>query len=84
MVAAVVVVVGSAVVTSLCAVPDVRKLRHRGGLLFVIILDIVCNLLLCSDRWYFHYNILGDCILYFFCLYLLNFQDAFAVFNCEV
>lgn len=39
MVAAVVVVVGSAVVTSLCAVPDVRKLRHRGGLLFVKLLQ---------------------------------------------
>ena len=39
MVAAVVVVVGSAVVASLCAVPDVCKLRHRGGLLLVELLQ---------------------------------------------
>ena len=39
MVAAVVVVVGSAVVASLCTVPDVCKLRHRGGLLLVELLQ---------------------------------------------
>ena len=39
MVAAVVVVVGSAVVASLCVVPDVCKLRHRGGLLLVELLQ---------------------------------------------
>ena len=35
MIAAVVVVVGSAVFAALCAVPDVRKLCHRGGLFAV-------------------------------------------------